>query len=304
MLPVSSLPFYVKHPAFLASFSLALLYLTVLSFSGQMITYLISVGYTPLYVGIARTASTIFELSATWVAPRLMRRIGIIRGGIWSLCWQMVCLAGGVSWFFSDFHGQGTNSIAAATGLAVGVALSRIGLWGYDLCAQNIVQDVRQFPSPCCTAVDERPCQTNVASRRSSLTIAAASPWSRLPSRTWLELISYVSTIIFSRPDQFQWPVVISVAAVYASGDLYTILRKEEARPSLSCLRHVWATSNTKSAVEHRALIPIHKPGLPGYDVSPRYWWRCGVRHQRGSGGVRCRSKLPKGYDLYTVRNG
>jgi iron-regulated transporter 1 len=36
------------------------------------------------------------------------------------------------------------------------------------------------------------------------------------------ELLSYVSTIVFSRPDQFHWPVVISVVAVYASGGLYT----------------------------------------------------------------------------------
>ena len=146
ILPISSLPFYFRHSAFLASFSLSLLYLTVLSFSGQMITYLISVGYTSLYVGIARTVSTIFELSATWIAPRLMKRIGVVRGGIWNLCWQMIWLAAGISWFFSDFHGMGTNSVISATGLAVGVALSRVGLWGYDLCAQNIVQDVKVPP--------------------------------------------------------------------------------------------------------------------------------------------------------------
>ncbi len=107
-----------------------------------MITYLISVGYSSLYVGIARTVSTIFELSATWIAPRLMRRIGIVRGGIWSLSWHMIWLAGGITWFFFDIRGMGTNSALSATGLAVGVALSRVGLWGYDLCAQNIVQDV------------------------------------------------------------------------------------------------------------------------------------------------------------------
>lgn len=140
--PISSLPIYFRHTVFLPSFSLSLLYLTVLSFSGQMITYLISVGYTSLHVGIARTVSTIFELSATWIAPRLIKRIGLIRSGIWSLCWQMIWLAAGMSWFFSDSRGMGTNSIVSATGLAVGVALSRVGLWGYDLCAQNIVQDV------------------------------------------------------------------------------------------------------------------------------------------------------------------
>jgi iron-regulated transporter 1 len=142
--PISSLHFYFNHPAFIPSFALSLLYFTVLSFSGQMITYLVSVGYSTLYIGIARTVSTALELSATWIAPRMMKRVGVVRGGIWSLCWQMAWLGAGVTWFFADFNREGRDVIIAATGLAVGVGLSRIGLWGYDLCAQNLIQDVGQ----------------------------------------------------------------------------------------------------------------------------------------------------------------
>lgn len=142
VLPVESLPFYFKHSAFLVSFALSLLYFTVLSFSGQMITYLVSVGYTSLYVGIARVGSSVFEISATWAAPFLMKKIGVIRAGIWSLTWQMACLAGALAWYFSGHAGGSTNGILSASGLVVGVALSRIGLWGFDLCAQNIIQDV------------------------------------------------------------------------------------------------------------------------------------------------------------------
>lgn len=198
VLPIDSLPFYFRHPAFLPSFSLALLYLTVLSFSGQMITYLISVGYSSLHIGLARTVSTIFELSATWIAPRLMKRIGIVRGGIWSLSWQMIWLGAGMTWFFADVSGTGTNSVASATGLAVAVALSRVGLWGYDLCAQNLIQD-----------------EVESEYRGAFSTVEASF-------QNLFELLSYASTIVFSRPDQFQWPVVISVAAVYAAGFLYT----------------------------------------------------------------------------------
>lgn len=199
VLPISSLPFYFHHRAFLPSFSLALLYLTVLSFSGQMVTYLISIGYTSLHVGIARTVSTIFELSATWVAPRLMKKIGVVRGGIWSLSWQMIWLAAGVSWFFAGFEGSRSNAVVSATGLAVGVALSRVGLWGYDLCAQNIVQD----------EVDPH--------HRGTFSTAEAA------FQNLFELISYATTVIFSRPDQFRWPVVTSVAAVYIAGGLYAM---------------------------------------------------------------------------------
>lgn len=157
ILPIESLPFYFSHPAFLPSFALSLLYFTVLSFSGQMITYLISVGYSSLYVGVARVVSSIFELSATWLAPVMMKKVGLVRAGIWSLTWQMICLAAAMSWYFSNFEGLGTNSIFSATGLAVGVALSRVGLWGFDLCAQNIIQDVSVAPfTPGYNKVDAR----------------------------------------------------------------------------------------------------------------------------------------------------
>ncbi|RAO68985.1 uncharacterized protein BHQ10_004997 [Talaromyces amestolkiae] len=195
--PISSLHFYINHPAFVPSFALSLLYFTVLSFSGQMITYLVSVGYSTLYIGIARTVSTALELSATWIAPRMMKRVGVVRGGIWSLCWQMAWLGAGVTWFFADYNREGRDAIVAATGLAVGVALSRVGLWGYDLCAQNLIQD-----------------EVEDSHRGDFSTTEAAF-------QNLFELLSYASTIIFSKPSQFQWPVAISTAAVYMAGGLY-----------------------------------------------------------------------------------
>jgi iron-regulated transporter 1 len=35
------------------------------------------------------------------------------------------------------------------------------------------------------------------------------------------ELCSYFSTVIFSRPEQFRWPGLLSVIAVYTAGVLY-----------------------------------------------------------------------------------
>ncbi|KAI8284286.1 hypothetical protein K4K56_010206 [Colletotrichum sp. SAR 10_98] len=75
---VDDMRLYVRHRAFLPSFAGALLYLTVLSFGGQMVTYLLSIGYSATEIGIARTLSVAFEVLATWVAPRLMELIGPI----------------------------------------------------------------------------------------------------------------------------------------------------------------------------------------------------------------------------------
>ncbi|KAK5992016.1 Solute carrier family 40 member 1-like protein [Cladobotryum mycophilum] len=217
-LPISSLPFYFRHSAFLPSMALALLYLTVLSFSGQMLTFLLAVGYTSAQVGVARTLSTALELSATWVGPKLMKRIGVVRAGIWSLSWQMIWLTAGVGWFLNDTFGNRTVSTGAAIGLVVGVAMSRVGLWGYDLCAQLIVQD-----------------EVEDAYRGTFSMVEAAF-------QNLFELLSYATTIIFSKTDQFQWPAIVSVAAVYLAGGLYAFsVRKRRGHlihaPACVCIK-------------------------------------------------------------------
>ena len=132
------LNFYVHHQAFLPSSAGAILYFTVLSFSGQMITYLLSVGFNSIHIGIARTVSVALEITATWIAPKVMSSIGPIRAGLWFISWQIICLAGAASIFW------GVNSpLVAASGLVGGTILSRIGLWGFDLSTQLIVQEVR-----------------------------------------------------------------------------------------------------------------------------------------------------------------
>lgn len=101
-----------------------------------MIAYLLSIGFTSTSVGLLRTISTVFELSATWLAPKVINKIGPVRGGIWFLNWQlaMVSLSGIVLWL--------DNSKWAVAVLLAGVILSRVGLWGFDLCAQIIIQEV------------------------------------------------------------------------------------------------------------------------------------------------------------------
>jgi iron-regulated transporter 1 len=102
-----------------------------------MVTYLLSIGYNATQIGIVRTLSVILELGATWAAPMLMAKIGPIRSGIWFLNWQLLCLVGAGSFFY------GANSTTiSATGLIIGTMLSRVGLWGFDLSAQILVQNV------------------------------------------------------------------------------------------------------------------------------------------------------------------
>jgi iron-regulated transporter 1 len=129
---------YFHHRMFLPSFAGALLYLTVLSFAGQMVTWLLAEGYDSTQISVARTFSVIFEVLATWVAPWLMGKVGVIRAGIWLANWQIACLIGGtvIFWRFSS------NPFVSASGLVGGAILSRVGLRGFDLCVQIIIQEV------------------------------------------------------------------------------------------------------------------------------------------------------------------
>ena len=102
-----------------------------------MVTYLLSVGFTSISIGLLRTVSTIFELSSTWLAPKAMHKIGAIRCGIWFLNWQIVWVMLAVAMLWVDIPQE-----YAVLGLLAGTIASRVGLWGFDLSAQVIVQEV------------------------------------------------------------------------------------------------------------------------------------------------------------------
>ena len=129
--------FYTRHPVFPPSIALSLLYFTVMNFAGQMVTYLLSAGYKPTHIALIRTVSVAFEISATWLAPAAMGRVGPVRAGLWFITWQGICVTAAVCFFWGA-----KMPFVAASGLVAGVILSRIGLWGFDLCAQMVIQEV------------------------------------------------------------------------------------------------------------------------------------------------------------------
>ncbi|PHH52344.1 Solute carrier family 40 member 1 [Ceratocystis fimbriata CBS 114723] len=196
--PLRTLPEYVRHPAFQPSFALALLYLTVLSFSGQMVAFLRAAGFSSAQIGAARVVSSLFELSATVMAPRLVEAIGPVRAGIWALSWQTVWLGIGLSCFFWHIGNQSSEILSGGVvGLVGGVMVSRVGLWGYDFAAQTIIQN----------EVDEF--------QRGSFSAMEAS------IQNLFELLAFATTAIFHRPEQFRILTLISFGAVATASLLY-----------------------------------------------------------------------------------
>ncbi|KGO77598.1 Major facilitator superfamily domain, general substrate transporter [Penicillium italicum] len=210
-LPESLSPWkeYIASPVFLASFALSLLYLTVLSFGATMVTYLLHSGFTPLQVSYMRIGAVAAEISGTWTAPLIMNRIGPIRSGLWFLNWQFVCVAGATAAFVA----WDSNSRSAAGALIAGVALSRIGLWGFDLSVQFLVQE----------NIPER------ARARFSATEMAL--------QNVFEMLSFASTIAFPLPAQFGYPVIISSGAVAVAAICFAAYVRKERGHLLHRLR-------------------------------------------------------------------
>lgn len=182
---------YFQNPAFLASLSLSLLYLTVLSFASQMTTYLLTLGFTSTHVSIMRLVAVVLELSATCAAPLLMNKIGAVRSGLWFVNEQLVSIMLAIS-FFAATTSQ-THLKIAGLALVAGVALSRLGLWGFDLCVQYLVQE-----------------DAPEATRGSFSAI-------EMSLQNFFELLSFATTMIFYRPEDFKYPVYISAGAVAVS---------------------------------------------------------------------------------------
>jgi iron-regulated transporter 1 len=152
---------YTSSPVFLPSFALSMLYCTVLSMHVPMMAYMFAVGLPAYMVSMLRVLGVGVELSATFFAPRMMNKIGTVRSGLWFINWQLGCLLVGATVFYAAGAGANVgpagdgNSGRAASqpvrtlafylapaGLIGGTILSRFGLWGFDLCAQFLIQEV------------------------------------------------------------------------------------------------------------------------------------------------------------------
>ena len=117
-------------------------------------------------------------------------------------------MAATVSFFWSE-----PRAIVAASGLAAGTILSRIGLWSYDLSASLIVQIVSHT-----TQLQRR--YTYMRQEVQDDNRGVFSSTEQLFQNAF-ELISYALIILLPRPDQFQWPVLISGVAVFAAAAQY-----------------------------------------------------------------------------------
>ncbi|GJJ15663.1 hypothetical protein Clacol_009941 [Clathrus columnatus] len=202
----------VRLPIFFSSASIALLYLTVLSFDGIMISYLKTLSYSDNFIAEMRGISVILGLLGTAVAAPLERKIGSVRAGNWSI-WSMVfCLVPVIISFYiparttkAFVEPRSTLGILGGILLFGGMAFSRIGLWSFDLIQTKQLQN----------ALLTHP-------RRNTLTGL------QYTMQNVMNLMKYILTMVLYRPSQFHWAAIVSFGSVSTAAMTYMVYVKKE----------------------------------------------------------------------------
>lgn len=133
--PGAALAAYAAAPAAPAGAALALLYCTVLSFGSTMTAYLQWRGLGAAELAGWRGGGAVAGLAATLAWPPARRVWGLDGVAGAGLAAQWACLAPAL------VTAVASPTVGAARGLAAGLALSRAGLWGFDLAASQALQE-------------------------------------------------------------------------------------------------------------------------------------------------------------------
>ncbi|KAJ3062819.1 hypothetical protein HDU98_001335 [Podochytrium sp. JEL0797] len=176
---------YIHHPMFLSSLAISLLYLTSLSFGNVMTTFLLSENYTPSFLALMRSLSVLAGLLATFTAPYMILHFGLISTGLTSIWSQVACLLPALY----SFDILSTSRPLATTLFFSGITLSRIGLWSFDISHLELVQ-------------------LHVTGE----TDMGAFNGCEFALQNVFELVSYLVTMVWNRPDEFWIQAIIACA--------------------------------------------------------------------------------------------
>lgn len=124
---------YFEQPIFRSSLAYVLLYFTVLSPGGVMTAYLEFANMGEILIALFTGFGALVGLAATFATPPLIEKFSLRRVGLYSLAAQMVALLPCVL----PFVFSGALPIWL---LPTAVALSRFGLWAFDLVEVQLMQ--------------------------------------------------------------------------------------------------------------------------------------------------------------------
>lgn len=135
---------YLTQPAALAAASLALLYLTVMSFGTLMTAYLNWAGIREVELAVYRGLGALSGIAATLAFPPVVGSLGLVKTGASAIWAQWLSLTIGSAplllgtWFGWQSMVPGSLPVRL---LILGLVLSRFGLWAFDLAVNQIIQE-------------------------------------------------------------------------------------------------------------------------------------------------------------------
>jgi len=156
-------------------------------------------------------------LLGTVIQPLLSRWIGNVRAGTWSIWSEFATLIPVVLSFFIGTAGYDNSGYIWNSALLFGgMALSRPGLWAFDLSQLQILQErLRDHP------------------RRNAMTALQFS------MQSIGDLAKYVLVMALSSPTEFRWTAVVSVACVLAGCLVWTFAYARKERGHVLHLSHM-----------------------------------------------------------------
>ncbi|CAF3361808.1 unnamed protein product [Rotaria sp. Silwood1] len=228
---IKGLGTYASLSVFLPGLSLALLYMTVLSFDSVTRAYVIEQGLSEALLGLLNGLGSILGVVGTIAYPFFVKRTGLVRTGIigfWSefsmliLCLTSLFVPGtsftpfrhlsiGSCHYYGTSHNnnntstidlipdQCSNSKLSVLLLVIGITLNRFGLWIADLTVSQLQQE----------RVPEK-IRGRIGGTQHSL-------------NQLFDLLRYTLIICLPRMTQFGYHICLSVLSVFTASLIYTI---------------------------------------------------------------------------------
>jgi iron-regulated transporter 1 len=126
---------YYKQSIFPSALALAVLYLSVVSFGTLMTAWLAASGFHAGHLGLARALAALSGIMATTTTPHLVQKLGVESAGVKYIWFMWACI---LPCTLAALSNKNPNFLWV---VIAGVILSRFGLWGFDLCVTQMLQE-------------------------------------------------------------------------------------------------------------------------------------------------------------------
>lgn len=190
-----SLHTYISHIMCVPSIAYCMTYLSVINFGAQLTAYLNLQHFDMTLLSLARGLGAIVGVVGSLCNPYIVKYYNVHKTALVSVVSQLVCITPVILSFYIHIQSTTVHNII----LIVCIALSRFGLWNFDISINTLLQ-------------------THVQSHH----IADVNSIQDILCNI-MYIASFSIGIVYNQPDQFYISVTVSYVAVLTAATLYTV---------------------------------------------------------------------------------